>query len=654
MHIRRRAALVISLSLLLFVGLCLPAHAFNPLAGLIKGVALAPILLTVAVVGYLAAIASSLLLSLGGLIAGVAYNIQTLIVSQPIVTIGWTIVRDIANLGFVLVIIFIAFATILRMEGYRSKELLPRLIAAAILVNFSLQIGASIIGFSQVFTDFFFTKISTNPLEIGSTMLGAFGPQRLWKGAEFEDIFTMEGITTLTQTAVNLVTGPWFMTIFNLIMFFVIVVLAFMLLIRFFQLSFLLIICPITWLFFVIPGLKSHFSKWWGHFFQWVFFAPAVSFFVYLSFTAAQWLANVPKGGVLAGEGIIENILTSGIEIILLSGFLISGIIAAQSMSITGAKGAMGFLGKVGAEVQGWAGRKGRQAGAAGFASKPVTAMAGLLQRTRPFGKWGMVLGAQSEVMRQRLIEDSGKRLSKYTPARLGMSLGVLTAPEKIYALEQLAKTDNMSLVKKKDNVKGSPTYGQYIESPIEEIRTENQDLFAKYSRQPQWKSVEVAAGTNVESANALRKGPVAAEEFNKAMKKWIEGLKPEHIAKLPINDIFTGDLKLSKLGITDEKTSTMYREGLLEGITSRVPGDLVKLFSKVKGVGFEDLQKAATKLQTKFKDIADDLSISETERKDADTRYKSITKALEGSVAARFYSGMYGGGGGTPPAPVS
>ncbi|MEX2411192.1 MAG: hypothetical protein WD607_07430, partial [Candidatus Paceibacterota bacterium] len=45
-------------------------------------------------------------------------NMERLVGNNELVTVGWEIARDVANLGFVLVIIIIAFATIFRYKDY--------------------------------------------------------------------------------------------------------------------------------------------------------------------------------------------------------------------------------------------------------------------------------------------------------------------------------------------------------------------------------------------------------------------------------------------------------------------------------------------------------------------------------------------------------
>jgi hypothetical protein len=304
-----------------------------------------PIMLFAIVIGYIMATASTLFLTLSGLLVGVANHLQTLIFSSQnvIVTLGWTIVRDVANLGFVLAIILMAFTTVLRLEQYRAQKTLPKLIGAAILVNFSLEIGKIIINFAQVLTNFFLDRIAVNPLTIGTTLLAAFGPQRFIEGLNFSSFG--EILTAMTSMAIGMIVSPYFITMFNLIMSFVMLILAFMLLIRFLYLSVLMIVSPIIWLFWVIPGLTGQFNKWWNKFLEWVFFAPIMAFFLYLTYYTAQGIGKfTPEpakfDNVLSGlAATFSNVFFAGIEVIVLGGMMIAGLIMAQNMSITGAKG---------------------------------------------------------------------------------------------------------------------------------------------------------------------------------------------------------------------------------------------------------------------------------------------------------------------------
>ncbi|MFH2104651.1 MAG: hypothetical protein ABII72_00235, partial [Parcubacteria group bacterium] len=72
------------------------------------------------------------------------------IINDPVVIAGWGITRDVLNMFFVISLLVIAFATILRIETYQYKALLPKLIYAALLVNFSKTIAGVFIDFSNV------------------------------------------------------------------------------------------------------------------------------------------------------------------------------------------------------------------------------------------------------------------------------------------------------------------------------------------------------------------------------------------------------------------------------------------------------------------------------------------------------------------------
>ncbi|NCO80087.1 hypothetical protein GW884_02245, partial [Candidatus Falkowbacteria bacterium] len=72
------------------------------------------------------------------------------IIGVAAVNQGWVIVRDLCNMFFILILLVIAFATILRQENYSAKKLLPKLLIMAVLINFSKTICGLIIDFSQV------------------------------------------------------------------------------------------------------------------------------------------------------------------------------------------------------------------------------------------------------------------------------------------------------------------------------------------------------------------------------------------------------------------------------------------------------------------------------------------------------------------------
>ena len=103
---------------------------------------------------YLIAIVINGIITVGIAIAafftriGLSANSQ--IFSSPEVQTGFSVALAIANFGFVLGIIIIALATIIRNQTYGIKQLLWKLIMMAILVNFGLVITGPIVGISDI------------------------------------------------------------------------------------------------------------------------------------------------------------------------------------------------------------------------------------------------------------------------------------------------------------------------------------------------------------------------------------------------------------------------------------------------------------------------------------------------------------------------
>ncbi|MFA5870517.1 MAG: hypothetical protein WC842_01340 [Candidatus Paceibacterota bacterium] len=268
---------------------------------------------------------------------------------NTIADVGWRICRDVANLGFVLLTVIMAFTTIIRVQSYGAKKLLLNLVIAAVVVNFSFVIAGTLIDFSNVLTSFFINRISPNGLgtEFTETLAGAFGPQKFLL-EETDDPLPPDpsqeesGLVTFGTAMLSSIAGLFFSVFFTILATIVLLLLAVMLLVRYVALTFILVLAPLAWLFWVFPGLKSYNSQWWSAFWKYTFFAPAVSFFVYLSILAAEGLksAGYQEKIMMVGGGLpnmLAKIAQQGTQMIVVAGLMIGGIIVAQKMGIEGA-----------------------------------------------------------------------------------------------------------------------------------------------------------------------------------------------------------------------------------------------------------------------------------------------------------------------------
>ena len=279
--------------------------------------------------------AMGLLLVGGAFLVKLGLNFNENIFNAPAVQIGFSVSLAIANLGFVLGIIIIAIATIIRNQTYGMKQLLWKLVFMAILVNFGLVITAPIVGFANSMSTYFINATSPSAATGGygayvTTMMSAFNPQAVNEAPAASGstlgaidsaicshpILTAAGATFLTGAtlgaggvfAVGIVlacnipglqpSDPtdnfWQSTMallfdiaFSAIAAFTFLCLAILLIIRYLMLGGLLIVLPLAWLTYVFPKFDNSFSKWWNTFIKWTFFPPLALFFIYLAFTTA-------------------------------------------------------------------------------------------------------------------------------------------------------------------------------------------------------------------------------------------------------------------------------------------------------------------------------------------------------------------------------
>lgn len=302
---------------------------------------------------YILSYLIAFLLALGGWFIDFSLSLNSEVFTLPVVLIGWRITRDIANLGFVLGIIVIAFATIVRSETYGIKKTLFKLIVIAVLINFSLSICGVFLDASAIATNFFLSKATPNgTIALSQAITQAFNPQKLWQ-------VKPEGIPSITTGSGMLtsIASLFFVIIFSWMGVVTYFALGFMLLVRFVYIAFLLILAPIAWLGWIFPGLsvggQGHIASMWSEkFVKWTFFPPIVAFFIYLALYTVQYQSAIqsitnPNSAASALSGALAigsattnaNVSFSATigSMFIFCGLLMGGLIAANKMSITGA-----------------------------------------------------------------------------------------------------------------------------------------------------------------------------------------------------------------------------------------------------------------------------------------------------------------------------
>lgn len=228
------------------------------------------------------------LVPLSWLLGAVAYFVNALIEPAPIVTssvvqIGWTITRDFANSLFILILLGIALDFIL-FNSFQVKKMLPRLLLVALLINFSLPIAGIVLDFANVFTSFFLERVSNGCLP-GDGQECSF-TQQIAKTLALNralDGYGTDDFLNVVEAGTGVLRNTVFAIFFIAGTLFIFLALGLMFLVRTGYLYVLLIILPIVLVLWAFPPTGGYFGRWTHRFIQWAMFAPAATFFIYLS-----------------------------------------------------------------------------------------------------------------------------------------------------------------------------------------------------------------------------------------------------------------------------------------------------------------------------------------------------------------------------------
>ena len=294
-----------------------------------------------------------------------------------IVRAGWQVTRDFSNMFFILFMIIIAFATILRIERYGIKELLPKVIIIALLINFSLVICSVIIDFSNIAANFFINDIkryaggdAAGRFTTSLRLIEAYTPLNCYELSDqipdYPPEYTgprqsprdkcLQRQTAAQQAAqigTDFLTFVISMTMGSLVFLiaaFVLFAGGILLLIRIVFIWFLVMLVPLVFLCYLMPALRKQWQKWWNSFLSWCFFAPAYAFFIWLAMKVSiegrtQELARLNSPD-FTDMGALANIFTSApatalIHYFFIIALLVGGLIAAKQFGIYGASTAM-------------------------------------------------------------------------------------------------------------------------------------------------------------------------------------------------------------------------------------------------------------------------------------------------------------------------
>lgn len=200
-----------------------------------------------------------------------------------VVYTGWVLLRNLANIIFILAIVAMGVATVFRISGYAFRDMMVKLIIGAFLVNFSLVIPQAILGIAETVQNQFLAPGSGAIRQIANPLFTT----DLFAGS------SALGFGTASNT-IRIFLNVW-VSVFAFIMFFGLMVL---LAIRMVIIWLLLMTSPLPYAAMVLPATRNLSKIWWTWLIKWAFMTPVIAFMLNLT-------AIIVKSGTATLESLV-------------------------------------------------------------------------------------------------------------------------------------------------------------------------------------------------------------------------------------------------------------------------------------------------------------------------------------------------------------
>ncbi len=286
------------------------------------------------------------------------------------IDIAWSVLRDTVNIFFIFILLFSAISMILRLGKFNPKDILPKLIIAALLINFSMFFTKVIIDASNILTLELYKGAEvagltkdpeTKALElkgISYVFMKHLGVQVFLDDGDSRNalqkflggILPIYGDADDHRLTFKLLLG----SIVVLITTFVFLSMAFMLILRLGILILLIVTSPIGFVGGLLPQLSEQSKKWWDTLIGQAVFAPVLMLFILITvlIIGNEGFQSIIKNssGLIPTIEKVDIYLTNGVAILINYGIiiflLITGLVTAKSMSGKAASGLTGWATK--------------------------------------------------------------------------------------------------------------------------------------------------------------------------------------------------------------------------------------------------------------------------------------------------------------------
>lgn len=244
-------------------------------------------------IGWVIQLGAGLFASLGGqfLDFAIEFSLQTENLKLAGISNGWEIFRDLTNMLFIFILLYIAIMTILQTSNFNTKKILSSLIIVGLLVNFSFFLTGAVIDVGNITGGIIYNAVS--PVDVNGDRIGI--------GGKFIEGLQLSKLLDKVDTGGVSNFGMGFLHLLNALFLFVagftFISGAILFVLRQITLIFVLVLSPLAFAATILPATKKHWDTWLNKLIGSTFVAP-----IYLLLIAVV-LAIINAGDLLIKTG---------------------------------------------------------------------------------------------------------------------------------------------------------------------------------------------------------------------------------------------------------------------------------------------------------------------------------------------------------------
>lgn len=244
----------------------------------------------------------------------VGYSLDSNSYRSAFVTEGWGIVRDMCNVFFIFILLYVAFATVLNLHGFKTKEMIVNVVIIGLLINFSLFATHVIIDTSNILARVFYNNVEVNvdtnsngtntvvagvdtgidknltsdlgEKHLSAALISKVNPQKIIQNAGSFDVKNGSATNSDNVTAQTYLIITFLSIVMCILGIIVFLSVGLIFLARVIGLWLAMILVPLTFFSYTVPALQDidmvGWKKWWPETLKLAFLAPVFMFFMYI------------------------------------------------------------------------------------------------------------------------------------------------------------------------------------------------------------------------------------------------------------------------------------------------------------------------------------------------------------------------------------